>query len=226
MGAFFPVLRGLQDMSREFTTVENEDCLYWRGVGEGLWFSFLINCCNTVLQAVEKVKLLVTQWCVTLCDPMDWGSARFLCPPGKKTGVGCHFLLQGNLPNPGIEPRSPALWADSLPPELPGSVSGSWGSFIFSLDTVRHQSSCRTTLMLHESGHSASTDMVLGSTTPLELLTPFRWIFVTNRTKGRCFWVFRSTFYFKGVYLVFINCSWWPNHHPCPYCKCPVIVIV
>ena len=38
------------------------------------------------------------QLCLTLCDPMDssppdfsahWGS------PGKNTGVGCHFLLQG-----------------------------------------------------------------------------------------------------------------------------------
>ena len=32
----------------------------------------------------------------------------------------CHFFLQGDLPNPGIEPRSPALQADSLPTELPG----------------------------------------------------------------------------------------------------------
>ena len=29
------------------------------------------------------------------------------------SGVGCHFLL--HLPNPGIEPRSSALQADSLP---------------------------------------------------------------------------------------------------------------
>ena len=37
---------------------------------------------------------------------------RLLCPwdfPGNSTGVDCHFLLQGNLPNPGIEPRSPSL---------------------------------------------------------------------------------------------------------------------
>ena len=34
--------------------------------------------------------------------------------------MGCHFLLQGNLPNPGIEPWSPALQADSLPTELQG----------------------------------------------------------------------------------------------------------
>ena len=35
--------------------------------------------------------------------------ARLLCPwdfPGKNTGMGCHFLLQGNLPDPGIEPAS------------------------------------------------------------------------------------------------------------------------
>ena len=40
--------------------------------------------------------------------------------PGKNTRVGCHALLQGNLPNPGIKPRSPALQADSLPSVSPG----------------------------------------------------------------------------------------------------------
>jgi len=33
--------------------------------------------------------------------------------------VGCHFLLQGNLPDPGIKPRSLALQADALPSEPP-----------------------------------------------------------------------------------------------------------
>ena len=33
--------------------------------------------------------------------------------------MGCHFLLQGNLPDPGIEPRSPTLQADSLLCEPP-----------------------------------------------------------------------------------------------------------
>ena len=37
--------------------------------------------------------------------------------PGKNTGVGCQALFQGNLPNPGIKPRSPALQVDSLPAE-------------------------------------------------------------------------------------------------------------
>ena len=49
--------------------------------------------------------------------------AGLLCPwdsPGKNTGVGCHFLLQGIFPTGGIEPGSPTLQADSLPSESPG----------------------------------------------------------------------------------------------------------
>ena len=39
-----------------------------------------------------------------------------LCPwnsPGKKTGVGCQYFPR-DLPDPGIEPGSPELQADSL----------------------------------------------------------------------------------------------------------------
>ena len=41
---------------------------------------------------------LVTKLCPTLSTP--WTAARLLCPwdfPGKNTGVGYHFLLQGIL---------------------------------------------------------------------------------------------------------------------------------
>ena len=40
--------------------------------------------------------------------------------PDKNTGVGCHTLLQGYFPNPGIEPRSPTFQVDCLPAEPPG----------------------------------------------------------------------------------------------------------
>ena len=40
--------------------------------------------------------------------------------PGQNTRVGSLSLLHGDLPNPRIEPRSPALQADSLPSEPPG----------------------------------------------------------------------------------------------------------
>ena len=40
--------------------------------------------------------------------------------PGQNTGVGSLSLLQEDLPNPGIKPRSPALQVDSLPVEPQG----------------------------------------------------------------------------------------------------------
>ena len=42
------------------------------------------------------------QLCPTLCSPMD---CRLLCPwdsPGKSTGMGCPFLLQGVFPTQGL----------------------------------------------------------------------------------------------------------------------------
>ena len=63
------------------------------------------------------------QSCPTLCDPIDRsppGSSVHRDSPGKNTEVGCHPLLQGIFPHPEIEPRSPALQADSLPSEPPG----------------------------------------------------------------------------------------------------------
>ena len=76
--------------------------------------------------------MLVAQLCPTL-RPHGLYLTRLLCLwdlPGKNTGVGCVALLQGNLPNPGIKPRSPALQIDSLPSEpleKPGKGKG-WSS--------------------------------------------------------------------------------------------------
>ena len=41
-------------------------------------------------------------------------------PPGQNTVVASLFPSPGDLPNPGTEPRSPALQADSLPAEPQG----------------------------------------------------------------------------------------------------------
>ena len=44
---------------------------------------------------------------------------------GKNTGVGCHFLLQGDLPDLGIKTTSPvsrALQVDSLSTEPSGNM--------------------------------------------------------------------------------------------------------
>ena len=67
------------------------------------------------VKSLSRVRLFVNPVdCLAHQAPLSTVS------PGKNTGVGCHFLLQGNLPDPGIEPRSPALQADALTSEPPG----------------------------------------------------------------------------------------------------------
>ena len=51
--------------------------------------------------------MLVPQSCLTLLWPHGLQPTRLFCPwdfPGKDTGVGCHFLLQGIFPTQGSNP--------------------------------------------------------------------------------------------------------------------------
>ena len=66
-------------------------------------------------QRDRKVKVKVTQLCLTVCDPMD---CMEFCRPEYWSGQP--FPSPGDLPNPGMESRSPTLQADSLPVEPPG----------------------------------------------------------------------------------------------------------
>ena len=80
---------------------------------------------DSPLGPLEGAQCLVTQSCPTLCDLMDL-AARLLCPWGLSrqecwSALPCPFL--GDLPNPGIELKSPALQVDSLPSELPWKPS-------------------------------------------------------------------------------------------------------
>ena len=69
------------------------------------------------------VLCLVTQLCPTLCDPVDYslpGSSLSMGFSRQEHWTGLPCPPPGDLPDPGVEPRSPALQADSLPSELPG----------------------------------------------------------------------------------------------------------
>ena len=48
--------------------------------------------------------------CSVVSDPTNCKPTQLLCPwgyPSRNTRVGSHSLLQGDLPDPGIEPTSP-----------------------------------------------------------------------------------------------------------------------
>jgi len=64
-------------------------------------------------------ECLVAQLCLTLCDPMDCSLPGFSIhgdSPGKN---GLPYPPPGDLPNPGMKPRSPELLADSLLSQSP-----------------------------------------------------------------------------------------------------------
>ena len=66
--------------------------------------------------------MVVAKSCPTLCDPMDCKARQAPLSMGfswQEYWSGLPFPPPGNLPNPGMEPGSPALQADSLPTELP-----------------------------------------------------------------------------------------------------------
>ena len=65
-------------------------------------------------QSLSRVQLFATPWTVTYQAPLSIGFSR------QEYWSGLPFPSPGDLPDPGIEPGSPALQADALTSELPG----------------------------------------------------------------------------------------------------------
>ena len=62
---------------------------------------------KTSVSTITCFLCLVTQSCLTLCDPMDCSppdSSVHGDSPGKNTGVGCHAFLDGIFPTQGLNP--------------------------------------------------------------------------------------------------------------------------
>ena len=109
--------------------------------------------CGRSLFHYEKVKTLVAQSCLTLCDPTDCSLLVFSVHGiAQARIVGNHSLFHAavhgvlqsmgsqsrtwalnwfpfpvDLPDPGFKPRSPSLQADSLVSEPPGKPMEGYG---------------------------------------------------------------------------------------------------
>ena len=66
------------------------------------------------VKSFSRVQLFATPWTVAHQAPPSMEFSR------QEYWSGLPFPSPGDLPNPGIEPGSPALQADTLPSELPG----------------------------------------------------------------------------------------------------------
>ena len=71
-------------------------------------------------------KLTVAQSCLTLCDPVDCSLPGSCVHRGLQARILESDPSPGDLPNPGIKPRSPALQADSLPGDPPAKTQEYW----------------------------------------------------------------------------------------------------
>ena len=68
---------------------------------------------SSSVQSLSCVRLFATPWTVARQAPPSMEFSR------QEYWSGLPFPSPGDLPNPGIEPRSPALQAEALTSELP-----------------------------------------------------------------------------------------------------------
>ena len=67
--------------------------------------------CKVKVKSLSPFQLFATLRTVALHSPLSMGFSR------QEYWSGLPYLPAGDLPDPGIKPRSPALQADSLPSE-------------------------------------------------------------------------------------------------------------
>ena len=118
-------------------TVERSDRMWSTGEGNGkpLQYSCLENPMNSMkrqndrilkeelprslkVKLLSGVRLFVTPWIVAYQAPLSMVFSR------QEYWHGLPFPSPGDLPNAGIEPRSPTLEADTLTSEPPGKSIG------------------------------------------------------------------------------------------------------
>ena len=66
------------------------------------------------MKSLSRVRLFATLWTIANQSSLSMGFSR------QEYWSGLPFPSPGDLPDPGIEPRSPTLRADALPSEPPG----------------------------------------------------------------------------------------------------------
>ena len=68
------------------------------------------------VNSLSHDQLFVTPWTVAHQAPPSMGFSR------QEYWSGLPFPSPGDLPDPGIKPKSPSLWADALTSEPPGET--------------------------------------------------------------------------------------------------------
>ena len=141
------------------------------------------------MKSLSPVRLFVTPWTVAYQTPSSMGLFR------QEYWSGLPFLSPGDLPNPGIEPGSPALQADALPSEPPGKLYLLADYLIIACVPAKSLQPCRILFHLMDCSHQLSSVHGILQARILEWVAlPFSrgssrprdrtWV---SRIAGRCF---------------------------------------
>ena len=84
-----------------------------------------------MLSHFSHVQLFATLWTIARESPLSMGFSS------QEYWSELPFPFPGDLPDPGIKPRSPALQTDSLPSEPPGSPTNDPGVPIKSIPWIQ-----------------------------------------------------------------------------------------
>ena len=111
------------------------------GVNVSAYMSGWVPCCSpetiTALLMGHERESVSAQSSGTLSDPVDsWPTCQdplSMGFPMQEYWSGLPFSSPGDLPSPGIAPKTPALQVDSLPSQLPGKPNNGLSDQIRSL---------------------------------------------------------------------------------------------
>ena len=84
------------------------------------------------MKSLSGVRLFATLWTVAYQAVWSMGFSR------QEYWSGLPFPSPGDLPNPGIEPGSPALQTDTLPSEPPGLLTTTTAAKIIKTDYTKY----------------------------------------------------------------------------------------
>ena len=111
-------------------------------------------------QWLNRVWLFVTPWTVALQAPLSMEFSQ------QEYWSGLPFRSPGDLPDPGIEARSPALQVDSFPYEPPGKLHSMYSLFITTVTEDSDLTDLRQIIAVSTCGHRSTEVITLRRTGP------------------------------------------------------------
>ena len=123
------------------------------------------------MKLLSRVRLFATPWTAAHQAPLSMGFSR------QEYWSGLPFPSPGDIPDPGIEPRSPTLQADALPSEPPGNNQGDAHQNYNEISPHAYQNHCYQKMAANVAGnvegrealYTAGGNVTAGGSTTVEI---------------------------------------------------------